>query len=329
MRLDVAPWVGAEWARPWGYVRPEVALRHTRWALQDAFAAGNDDPTRTLPVTSIDAGLFFERPLLDGRLTQTLEPRLYYLYVPYDDQENLIRDRDGTDVVFDSIDPQLNFDELFQENRFTGADRFGDANQLTLALTSRWLDGGHERARIGIGQVLYFRDRKVTLPGTARETDDTSPLVAEARAALGGGFSVHGAMNWDPHDEQTDLGAVTIDFRPASGRLARLGYRRIRGAFEQTDVAVSWPLGDSWHAVGRWNYSLRASTTLETFAGIEYKSCCWSARMLVREFARDTETPNDRDLAVMFQIELKGLSRIGQNIGQFLTSAIPGYRESD
>ncbi|HEY5791176.1 MAG TPA: LPS assembly protein LptD, partial [Gammaproteobacteria bacterium] len=214
---------------------------------------------------------------------------------------------------------------------FTGADLVGDANQLSYALTSRWLDAGDgsERARLGLGQVLYFRDRKVTLPGEAAATASSSPLVGEAFAALGGGVGVSGALHWDPHDSETDLGALALDYRPASDRLARLGYRYNRATLEQADLALSWPVSERWQFVGRWNYSLRASTSLETFAGIEYKSCCWSARVVVREYARDSVTPDDKDLAVLFQLELKGLSRVGQDIGNFLAASIPGYREPE
>jgi LPS-assembly protein len=331
-RLDLKPWVAYRAERSWGYLEPKVALQHTAFALRDELDGSDDSPTRTLPLTSVDGTLFLERPVFEGTFLQTLEPRFFYLYVPEDDdQDDLVRDANGRSVVFDSSLPQFGWGSLFRDNRFSSVDRVGDANQLTLAVTSRFIDNesGVERARLELGQIIYFEDREVTLPGGQPETDETSPVVAMGRASLGGGLNTSAEWVWDPHEETTEVGTFTISYQPELARLVRFSYRSDGDDIEQTDIGFSWPLTPEWQVVGRWNYSLHESTSLETFAGFEYKSCCWAGRIVLREFVRDTDEPDDTDFALMFQLELSGLSRLGDDITGFLRKALPGYVEPE
>ena len=328
LRLDVQPWLGARAERSWGYLEPRVGLRHTGYSLDDPLAGSDARPTRTLPVASLDGGLLFDRPVFDGALRQTLEPRLFYLHVPYENQVDLVTDQRGDEVVFDSGLPEFGWNSLFRDNRFSGADRVGDANQLSVAVSSRFVDdrSGAERARLDLGQIFYFRDRRVTLPGQAVETESSSPLVARATAHLGRGADVAGELVWDPHAGRTELGTLSLSYRPDLVRLVRLAYRDNGSDIEQLDLGASWPLAANWHGVARWLYSLEAETSLETFAGFEYKSCCWAARLVLREYVPDTLFPDDKDTALMFQLELSGLGRLGDDITSFLSSSLPGYR---
>jgi LPS-assembly protein len=327
-RLDLLPWFGARAERPWGFLEPRVGLRHTGYRLDDQLAGSDAQPTRTLPVASVDGGLYFDRAAFEGTLRQTLEPRLFYLHVPYENQNDLVTDLRGDEVVFDSGLPQFGWNSLFRDNRFSGADRVGDANQLSIGVTSRFVDdrSGAERARLDLGQILYFRDRKVTLPGQAVETESSSPFVGRATASLGRGLGVTGELVWDPHSERTELGTFSLSYQPDLVRLLRVAYRDNGSDIEQLDLGISWPVATNWHGVARWLYSLEAETSLETFAGFEYKSCCWAARLVLREYVPDTLFPDEKDTAMMFQLELSGLGRLGDDITGFLRSSLPGYR---
>ena len=86
---------------------------------------GNTSPSRSLPIGSIDAGLFFDRETsIRGKsFLQTLEPRLFYLRTPYRNRDEL--------PIFDTRDFTFSWGQLFRDSRYTGADRQNDANQLT------------------------------------------------------------------------------------------------------------------------------------------------------------------------------------------------------
>ncbi len=333
-RLDMAPYLGYAWEPTWGFLRTRATLRHTRYDLDLPFAGdfappgcvGNcrdRSPSRTLPIFSTDAGLLFERPNAFGNSDwrQTLEPRVYYLHAPQREQTNL--------PTFDTAALDFSFAQLFRENRYTGADRQADANQLTLALSSRLLDDdGAERAAVNVGQIYYFDAPEVYLPDevAAGIIDDRqrSAYVAEVRARLSGTWSVTGGFRYDPETERTDFGAVRLQKRFGESGLLNLGYRYRPGDLEQSDISALLPINDNWRAVFRWNYSLRERTTQEAVAGFEYVSCCYSVRLLSRNYLRGIG--NQRRNAVFLEFELTGLGSLGRDTGDFLRRAILGYQ---
>ena len=321
VRYDLKPSVSYPMRTAWTFLEPKASLQYTGYDLSGQAAGLSDNPDRLLPILSTDAGLFFERDLeFGGRgFVQTLEPRLFYLYVPREGQDDL--------PDFDTAVPTFSFAQLFRDNRFSGADRVGDANQLSLALTSRLLTPqGEEWLRASVGQIVYFEDREIQLvPGTPRETDSTSDIVGELAASVWDDWRFAAGFQWDTDEARTDRNTFRLRYQPDLERVLNLEYRFVREAVEQTDMSARWPLNHNWSMVGRWNYSLPESKTLEAFGGFEYDNCCWATRFVVRRFLRDIN--GDFDTGVFFQLELKGLAGIG-DAGEFLHKSIPGYQNT-
>ncbi|OOZ39962.1 hypothetical protein BOW53_09585 [Solemya pervernicosa gill symbiont] len=314
-RLDLWPRVGMDLEGASYFLRPALSNRFTGYRLDDVTPGDSESPTRNTPLFSLDGGLIFERDA--GESTHTLEPRIYYLKVNDEQQDEL--------PVFDTNRPEFGFDQLFSENRFNGADRMGDANQLTLALTTRSIDNqnGHEPFTLSLGQIFYFEDREVTLPGETIEQNNQSDFVAALDWRSRSGLSLNSALRWNNQQDEIDRGTVQLHYQPQQDKIINLSYRYLRDELEQTDVSLLWPLGRRWHLLGRWNYSLLHEHTLETVAGIEYDSCCWAMRLAVRRFTQDiTSEYND---SIMLQVELKGLSSVGDNIESLLEDGILGY----
>jgi LPS-assembly protein len=318
-RLDLRPSLSYPYRTAGSFLVPSASLRYTHYKLDGVTAGADEEPDRLIPTLSLDSGLFFERPLNigDGSFIQTLEPRAFYLFVPFDQQDNL--------PVFDTDEYTFTFAQLFREDRFSGADRVGDANQLSLALTSRLLSaGGEEIVRASIGQIRFFRDRKVTLPGEPRGTQDGSDLAAEVAASFARRWRLLGAVLWNPSDEQTNRNTASLRYQPDERRVLNLEYRFIRDVLEQTDVSFAWPLAQNWRAVGRFNYSLEDDTSVGILAGIEYESCCWGFRLAGRRYL--TNGQGDYSNAIFLQLELKGLAGLGTASSGLLEQSIPGYR---
>ena len=334
-RLDTQLDVSRSWENPYSFITPKLGLRYTGYKLDNLTASGglgpDDAPSRATGLFSLDTGLFFERETQAGGrdLLHTLEPRLFYLYAPKEDQNDI--------AVFDSGLFDFSFAQLFRENRFTGADRLGDANQITLALSSRLLDpaSGEQLLKASIGQIMYFQDREVVLPGQAVETDNSSDLVAEFSGRLGRDWQARGAVQWDPHAQRTEKSVFHLRYQPEARRVLNLAYRKRFNNLEQTDLAFAWPLSAQWSVLGRWNYALDVSRTVDAFAGFEYTSCCWAVRLVGRHYLKDLDS--EASDAVLLQLELKGLASIGDQVTKFLERGILGYgrdplrgvRESD
>ena len=333
-RVDLQPSLAWPNRTAAAFVTPKATLHVTGYRLNRTAteAALDDDPSRVVPSLSLDGGLFLERPVtLSGTpLVQTIEPRVYYLLVPHEHQDDL--------PTFDTARPTFSFAQLFRENRYTGRDRIGDAHQVTLALTSRLLDDRRiERASASIGQIRYLRDRRVTLGDEDTETRRASDFVAEIEARPTRDWRLRAGLQYDSDADRTERNVLNLRYRPDPRSVVNVRYRLVRNVdpartIEQADLSFAWPVGTgtSWRAVGRWLYALNEdrNRTLEAFGGVEYESCCWGFRAVVRRFRLgDTRDAVEADYSngVFLQLELKGLTGGGNRTEAFLTRSIPGY----
>ncbi len=307
----------------WGFSRPSVSLDYTRYDLED-YALADSSFDRTVPVFEWDNGLYFDRrsSLFDIPYNQTLEPRLYYAWADADADQNDIPD-------FDSGLKSFRFDQLFQRDRFTGGDRVGDANQLTVALTSRFNDllTGAERARVSIGQVHYFDDREVDLFGLGASDRSSSPLAGELVLNPIDNLEIRSSGLWDHDTGNTEEGRSQLIFHSQDYRyLATLGHTYSRpDELEQTDIGTVFPVTDRISAIGRWVYDSGLDRTVGTLAGIEYNNCCWSVQVVHQNYLTDDEQLDNR---ILFRIELKGLGGSG-GANDNIADAIYGYDERE
>jgi LPS-assembly protein len=322
-RVRAIPELALPVRRLWGFTRPSVSLDYTRYDLED-YTQGSGSFDRTVPVFEWDNGLYFDRrsSLFDVPYNQTLEPRLYYAWADADADQNHIPD-------FDTGLKSFRFDQLFERDRFTGGDRVGDANQLTVALTSRFNDlvTGAERARVSIGQVRYFDDREVDLFGQGASDRSRSPLAGELVLNPLENLEIRSAGLWDPDTQQTEEGRSQLIYHSQDYRyLATLGHTYSRpDELEQSDVGVVFPVTNRVSGIGRWVYDSGLDRTVGTLAGIEYNNCCWSVQVVHQNYLTDDEQLDNR---VLFRIELKGLGGSG-GASDNISDAIYGYDERE
>ncbi|MGD9020959.1 MAG: LPS assembly protein LptD [Lysobacterales bacterium] len=303
-RLDLLPRIEWNIGTNWGYVRPGIGYRYTSYDLDRQGEGGESSLNRGTEILSLDTGLFLQREN-GGGATQTLEPRLFYLYVPYEDQSDF--------PDFDTAPFTFGFSQLFHYNRFTGADRQADANQLTLALTTRTYDykAGRELWSLSLGQIAYFENQRITSTGSGRELDDSaSPFIAEFVLYPTRNLRGRISAQWDWQNSEIDVAILGIQHTSDSGRRLGAEYRFRRDSLDQFDLRFYQPIGERWLALGRVNYSLQDSDLLAAELGFEYESCCWGLRMVAKRFLRNNE--GDHRDAVYLQLVLKGLGRFGR-----------------
>jgi LPS-assembly protein len=319
------------------FLTPRLAVRATQYGLEEP-GPFKSSPSRIIPLASLDTGVFLERDfdLGGSNYLQTLEPRLYYLYVPDDDQDDL--------PVFDTGIYSMSYASMFREDRFSGVDRVGDANQVTLAMASRLIDrtDGSQLGYFRLGQIYYLGDQDVIrqvltenglVPSGVPRTQAVGPLLGEFQARLWEDWTALGEIHWEPDGNVTEKLAVGLRYRPGDGRVLNLAYRVRRAPsgdmrrnpvdIEQTDISLRWPLSSRWSVVGRWNYAVPEDKSLELFGGIEYQSCCFGMRAVARRYLNSLD--GDYSTGVFLQLELKGLAGIGRSTVDFLEQKIAGY----
>jgi LPS-assembly protein len=326
-RTDLRPYLNFDFGGDAWFLRPQLAWRHTTYSLDGLLPAGTErSDTRSMPILSLDAGAYFERDTTWGGrgVVQTLEPRLFYLRVPYRDQADL--------PLFDTRELTFGWTSLFRDNRFGGADRQADANQVAVALTSRFLsaEDGRERLSMSLGRIHYFDEPRVDIPGGVVLSPDGSAWVAEADVSVSERWKVGVTQVWDPDTRLTELSSIRSQYRWGSGGVFNASYRYRRDpvsgsgtGLEQTDLSFVIPVSERWNLLGRWNHSLRDNQTLEALGGFEWKSCCVKVRLLARQYIRSFD--RRENFGLYLEIELNGLGSFGRDTERLLDNAILGY----
>jgi LPS-assembly protein len=318
-RSMVNPVLSMPLSGPGYFLTPKVGGRHARYELKRTAPGQPEQQTVNVPWLSLDGGLVFEREAdwFGTPLAQTLEPRLFYVYVPFRDQSQL--------PLFDTALADFNYAQLFAENRFVGGDRFGDANQITWALTSRLLDAnGAERLRATLGQRYYFENERVGLTADSTlRTSSESDWLASAGGRLAAHWSADGTVQYNPRDARTERAGLQLRYQPAIAKVLNFDYRFNRDVLRQVDLSGQWPVRGGWFAIGRYNYSLRDDSVLEALGGVEYNGGCWVFRAVYQQVQAATDVTSK---AIYFQLEFNGFGQLGSNEAvNLFRRNVPGY----
>ena len=329
-RAYIVPQISRDWVGDWGYIKPTLALNSTAYSGLNAGGYGGATPngtsfSRTLPMFSVDSGVTLERKgsWLGQPATQTLEPRLYFLYVPFKDQ--------AAYPNFDTSVSGFGFSQIFSNNVFTGQDRIADAQHLTPALSSRWLDAatGTELFKITAGKRFYFSPQKVQLTGPSLvNSAKSSDWLAAASGTLTGGFFVDAALQYDQVNRGLINNVASLRYNPEPRRIVTLSRSFTKNAQDNVDLSWQWRFSPTSAILGRLNYA-RSVPNVNTTAGLseallgyEYNADCWSFRIAANRY---TPLSGNRTTGVYFQLEFAGLSQFGAGALDTLKRNIPGY----
>lgn len=344
-RVNLEPALNWSLEAPGWFLRSSAKYKYTEYRLEDQALGTREAPDVGVPVYSLDAGLVFERDRRSG--SQTLEPRVFYLNSQYQDQSDL--------PLFDTSELNFSFNQLFRDDRFSGGDRIGDADQVALALTTRLLDDrGQEQARFSLGQIQYFENRRVGLSNPLQAwqpryatTTDTSSLVGEVALNLRDTWRFSTDVQWNEDRKDLDEANVQLRYQRDADHLFNIAYRYrllidspfflvppgIDPRIKQTDVSGVWPLNENWTLLGRWNYDLANERNLESFAGLQWRNCCATIRLVAREWVDENELflPNSEpNRGIFVQFTLNGLGNIaGGGLSTLLQDGIWGFRDSE
>lgn len=355
-RMNLKPSISFPLQTAGAFFTPKVALQYTQYFLGSGPAGTPNSISRTLPFLSADSGLFFERDMsiAQGSYVHTLEPRLFYLYVPYKNQQNI--------PLFDTAPYDFSYNAMFRDNSFSGIDRVQNANQVTTAVTSRLIDSksGRDTLKLSVGEIFYFNNRDVTIPFNPLQINNLaigqtafpaqsggfSNLVTELSSELTDHVAVETALQWNPVSSDIERGQAVLHYKSEANEIVNLGYlyrknprvpNRLNDVI-QSDMSFRWPIYDNWYALGRWQYSLLYNKTQESFVGVEKENCCWRFRIIGRRYINNINNVNNIATAnqlvegtsqtgIFFQIELKGLTGIGEKLDTFFEQNLYGYRK--
>jgi LPS-assembly protein len=353
-RMHTRPSISTPLNNASSFFTPKLSLDYTQYALSNITSSNaSNSISRTLPVFSADSGLFFERDvnIANGAFTHTLEPRLFYLYIPTTNQSNI--------PVFDSAQYDFQYGAMFRENSFSGTDRIQNANQVTTALTSRLIDSsGLERLNLNVGEIFYFQDRQESLPSEGVPAQvayfnqqSYSNVVTDLTSQLSKQISFVSGMQWNPVRNDFERLKAGLHYRTETNTLFNARYYNRKNPLipyvspdivttdiQETDLSARYPIYDNWSLMGRWQYSLLLKKSQDTFFGIEKENCCWRFRVALRRYINNISstnsapnsviatTPGTPQNGIFFEFELKGITSLGDAMDEFLGRELYGYK---
>ena len=334
-RVMFNPYISYSVVGPGYFVTPKVQWHFASYNLNnistDVPAGTPKNFTESIPTLTFDTGLIFDRSvrLFGEDYIQTLEPRLYYVYTPYRNQASA--------PLFDTAESDFGLAEIFTPNTFVGNDRIADANRLTAAITTRFINPatGDERARFVIAQQYYFQDHRVTLLPNQTSTQAThSDLIVGASLKLGAGFASETAFQYNADNNQLVKTSVGFGFSPATGKVLNVAYRYTRAnttldnePINQVLVSGQWPLSHRVFGVGRFNYDLGGHRIVDGLVGLQYDADCWTLGAGIQRYANGLNTSGQHQSSTRFlaQLTFKGLSSVDNGLIAAFRSSVAGY----
>ncbi|MDG1388206.1 MAG: LPS-assembly protein LptD [Halioglobus sp.] len=336
---------GATYPMLWtyGFFKPTAKYRYLSYDLDRHNNFKEQAPDAGAPMINLDAGLFFDRDteLFGNSMVQTLEPRLYYLYSKYQDQTG--------NPDFDSAELTFTYNQLFRETRFSGRDRIDDSDQLSVGITTRFIDqeDGREEFNASLGQIFYFRDRKVRLgrkdPALA---SGGSEVAGELSFFPNERLSARTSVVWDPYSDKVNSGNFFTSYQRDNGSIYNVGYTYRRPLTtvittqpptEEAHFSFYVPTSQNWSVFAAVNYSIEAGESVEDMFGVEYDTCCWKVRLLHLRYFDSTAGENpgfidptlEREDSTQVQIVLKGMGGVGSRASGIMKDMIRGFTDSE
>lgn len=335
-RINLMPSLSYPMQSSWGFLTPKLSYQSSYYQQQSQLTGETVEISRELPIFSLNSGLHFDRDSnwFSQEYTHSLSPRLFYSYIPYKKQDEI--------NLFDTTQSSFDFNQLWRENRFSGIDRTGDTNHISVALANTFVQNqsGQQTFGFSLGRRYYLQDRQVQLNTEFLDTRETSPWLAQLSFKVSETVDFDSFVEWDQEAEKTYQARNQIKIEPKANHIVNLShrYRDLSGKIsEEIDFSVAWPINDRWRVVTRWYNDVKQDQVIEALAGIEYESCCWAVRLVAQKYLNiqldSTGTPitigdEKYNTGLNLQFVFKGLGSAGQaGLSELLESSIRGYKD--
>ena len=337
-RLHVEPNILYSHYSPQYSFEAETKLYQTFYWQRNQNDELNKNISRTVPSARIGGQINLERnaQFFDANFTQTLEPKIQYLYKPYRDQQEI--------DFYDTMGLRDDYYGLFRDQRFSGIDRIADANQITIGASSRFLNQNNaELFGISMGQIFYIEDSKVIQELTKADSKKVSSFAVTANAQYNH-FKFNGDYQYSFEESNVEAASVLASYEPSQRKLLQLSYQYSLGSYDfsnlqnklnevnQVGVIASWPLSNGLQLIGTHYRDVNLNRSIESLAGVQYETCCWAVQLVYHRSLNanfpDAGKPRDQyDSGVGIQFEITGFGSRKTDLNNILRKSIFGYRQ--
>ncbi|MCO4785506.1 MAG: LPS-assembly protein LptD [Marinomonas atlantica] len=292
----------------WGQATAGVLHQYRDYSLHNYDTNQDKDTSVNHLSYYLDTSVVFDRRFnTDWR--QTLEPRVNYLYAPYENQSDI--------PDFDANEMEMTYGQAFSHRRFSGNDRIGDTEQVSLGIESRLYNGNNvNRWTFQGGQVFYLRDRKVGIDGDTGSIVDSShhsPVLTTA-AYNGDNFTLANHFNYDFDEDRVDLAQTALKYKPNNGFVFNLSFSYLYDDNEadmtkQSSFGTIIPINENWHFFHQQSYDWIDKEQTAQVEGFGYENCCIKTSF---SYQRWRDNDGQFDEGIFLQFILRSLSDVGR-----------------
>jgi len=297
-------------------VTPAVALDYAKFKPD----ANEKDTDRTIPIYSLDIKANLIKISNDGDVRQSIQPRVMAVYIPFEDQSEF--------PFIDTLMPDFNYFQLFNENRFIGNDRIGDTSKISYGIVAKRtrIQSGKDFFEFTLGQTLHLKDEKVAMPGESLRRSGSLTNLASMNIAMTESLNLKLDHYWDSDVDQIKRSQIGIEYKDSGSKRLNLAYRFRKQNIKQVHGSFSWPIRDQWSFIGHYKYSIKDRKTIDQFFGLNYETCCWSISAVSRKHLVYRNGETDTSFSVQFMF--KGLGEFGTPINRIFEDGIFAYDQS-
>jgi LPS-assembly protein len=328
IRTHLVPSLTTAWVNNYSFIKPKISLPITSYQLSDTPTNITSSKTRTIAQFEIDSGLLFERRLSGGYL-QTLEPRIYYAYAPYQQQDDM--------AIFDTSETSS---ALYGPNRFNGFDRIGDTNRVTVGLDSQFLNAkGWQKAKLSVSQMHYFNDRQVQVSyASVTSTEILSPIFGTMAYNFSREWTSNLGVTWSPSFGHVETTSAHMKYQPSNRKVIDFNYTETRKGVQQAEVSLMWPIAPQWTVLAKRKEDIRNQQLQDEIVGVRYINCCWQASLINRQWLVDDVNGIGSgagiEHGIFLELSLKGLGQTNKQLTpgkkqslEVIMKSIAGYNE--
>lgn len=297
-------------------VRPAVAIDYAKFKPD----SNEKDANRTIPIYSLDIKANLIKITNNGVIRRSIQPRIMAVYIPFEDQSDF--------PFIDTLMPDFNYFQLFNENRFIGNDRIGDTSKISYGIVAKRtrIQSGKDFFEFTLGQTLHLKDEKIAMPGDSIRRSGSLTNLASLDVAMTESLNLKLDHYWDSDVDEMKRSQIGIEYKDSGTKRLNLAYRFRKQNIKQVHGSFSWPIKDQWSFIGHYKYSIKDRKTIDQFFGLNYETCCWSISAVSRKHLvyRNGETDTSFSIQFMF----KGLGEFGTPINRIFEDGIFAYDQS-
>lgn len=306
----------------WGRLKSGLNWQLTDYNLDKKKSASEDNtPNRKMHSSfDIDISLLFSTLLKNPKCScyLTFEPRLYMLLSKQDLDNSAV---EANSIAFDTVHKPVNYDYLFNRERYSGLDTDIAEHRIALGFESALIGfQGTDEYRFRFGRIISS-NIDMQNNNLLAQSDLNNNLSDPWAADFSWFINPNSYMQFDTTGDQSGINSYGYalhykGFTPSHKSGISLLYRHQNKRPDQNKAdqlysSFVWYMRPRWSLFGNWRYNLLKNETTGFITGFGYESCCFNTRVGVYQRIVANSIDNRKETALALKFNFVPLGSLG------------------